>query len=335
MSLDPQIAQLLEQINAAPPMSRGTPEEARDGFRKLTTAAAAFAPEITVGAIEDIEVDGAEGRLPARLYRPPTDSLTSRSVGASSERRRQAAGREAEDLPGVICPTLVFFHGGGFVIGDIDSYDAQCRRLCRDGRVAVLSVEYRLAPEHPFPAAADDAVAAAEWALANVDRLGGDPARMAIGGDSAGGNLAAVASQALKGSDPGFSGQLLIYPVTDFESERPSHEENAEGLFLTGDDMTWFRSQYVGDHDLADPRISPLMAADLSGLPAAVVITAEFDPLRDDGEAYAEALEAAGVSVRKRRFDSLIHGFFAMGTASTAALEAADEVCDELRELLK
>ena len=131
---------------------------------------------------------------------------------------------------------------------------------------------------------------------------------MAIGGDSAGGNLAAVAAQALRGSEPGFAGQLLIYPVTDFESERPSHEENAEGLFLTGDDMTWFRSLYVGDHDLADPRVSPLIAADLSGLPPAVVITAEFDPLRDDGEAYAEALEAAGVPVRKRRFDGLIHG---------------------------
>ena len=330
MGLDPQIAQLLEQINAAPPMSRGTPEQARDGFRKLTAAAAAFSPEICVGSIEDIEVDGAAGPLPARLYRPPRETLTSSSGDASSE----GTGREAEDPLGVVCPTLVFFHGGGFVIGDIASYDGQCRRLCRDGRVAVLSVEYRLAPEDPFPAAADDAVAAAEWALANVDRLGGDAARIAIGGDSAGGNLAAVAAQALGDAEPGFAGQLLIYPVTDFESERPSHEENAEGLFLTGDDMTWFRSLYVGDRDLKDPRISPLMAADLSGLPPAVVITAEFDPLRDDGEAYAVALEAAGVPVRRRRFDGLIHGFFAMGTASTAALEAADEVCDELRELL-
>ena len=331
MPLDAQISQLLEQINAAPPMSRGTPEAARDGFRKLTSAAAAFAPEVTVGSVEDLEVDGAEGRLPARLYRPPPESLTSRPVGTSSE----GTGREAEDPLGVIsCPTLVFFHGGGFVIGDIASYDAQCRRLCRDARVVVLSVEYRLAPEDPFPAAADDAVAAAGWALANVDRLGGDPARIAIGGDSAGGNLAAVAAQALREAEPGFAAQLLIYPVTDFSSERPSHRENAEGLFLTADDMAWFRSLYVGDRDLSDPRISPLMAADLGGLPPAVVITAEFDPLRDDGEAYAEALEAAGVPVRRRRFDGLIHGFFAMGTASTAALDAADEVCAELRELL-
>ena len=177
MPLDAQIAQLLEQINAAPPMSRGTPEEARDGFRKLTAAAAAFSPEIRVGSIEDLEVDGAAGPLPARLYRPPT---------------------EAEDPLGVVSPTLVFFHGGGFVIGDIASYDAPVPAALPRRRVAVLSVEYRLAPEDPFPAAADDAVAAAEWALANVDRLGGDPARMAIGGDSAGGNLAAVAAQALR-----------------------------------------------------------------------------------------------------------------------------------------
>ena len=305
--LDPQIAALLEQINAAPPMSRGTPEEAREGFRKLTTAAAAFSPEIEVDSIEEIEVDGADGPLETRLYRPLGDA---------------------------VCPTLLFFHGGGFVIGDLVSYDAQCRLLCRDGGVAVLSVAYRLAPEHPFPAAADDAIAAAEWTLANVERLGGDPARVAIGGDSAGGNLAAVAAQALRDREPGFAGQLLIYPVTDFSSERPSHAENAEGLFLTGDDMEWFRGLYVGESDLTDPRISPLLADDLAGLPPAVVITAEFDPLRDDGEAYAEALEDAGVPVRRRRFDGLIHGFLAMGTASPAAAGAAQEVCGELRELL-
>jgi acetyl esterase len=312
-------------------MSRGTPEEGRAGFRRLAMASAAFAPQVEIASVEDLEVDGAVGPLPARLYRPPRDSLTSRPGGTSSE----GTGREAEDPLGVISvPTLVFFHGGGFVIGDIESYDSQCRLLCRDGGVAVLSVEYRLAPEDPFPAAPEDAVAATRWALENADRLGGDPGRVAVGGDSAGGNLAANASLALRDHEPAPAAQLLIYPVTDFDSERPSHAENGEGLFLTLDDMEWFRSLYVGDADVRDPRVSPLLAEDLSGLPPAIVITAEFDPLRDDGEAYAEALEAAGVPVVRRRFDSLIHGFFAMGTASSAASDAIEEVCAELRKAL-
>ena len=255
--------------------------------------------------------------------------MTSRSGGPSSE----GTGREAEDPLGVV-PTLVFFHGGGFVIGDIDSYDSQCRLLCRDGGVAVLSVEYRLAPEDPFPAAPEDAIAVTAWALDNADRLGGDPDRVAVGGDSAGGNLAANATQALRDHQPVLAAQLLIYPVTDFTSERPSHEENGDGLFLTLDDMEWFRSLYVGDGPVDDPRVSPLLAEDLSGLPPAIVITAELDPLRDDGEAYAEALEEAGVPVTRRRFDSLIHGFFAMGTASKAAERAVEEVCKELANAL-
>jgi acetyl esterase len=157
---------------------------------------------------------------------------------------------------------------------------------------------------------------------------------VAVGGDSAGGNLAANATQALRGHEPGLAAQLLIYPVTDFSSERPSHTENGDGLFLTTDDMEWFRSLYLGDRPLDDPRVSPLLAEDLSGLPPAIVITAEFDPLRDDGEAYAEALEGAGVPVVKRRYASLIHGFFAMGTASRAAAEAVEEICGELKKAL-
>ena len=307
MPLDPQIAKLLEQVNSAPPMSRGTPEQGRAGFRRLAMASAAFAPQVEVGSVEDLEVEGAAGPLPARLYLPAGDGPS---------------------------PTLVFFHGGGFVIGDIDSYDSQCRLLCRDGGVAVLSVEYRLAPEDPFPAAPEDAVAVTRWALDNADRLGGDPDRVAVGGDSAGGNLAANAALALRDHEPALAAQLLIYPVTDFDSERPSHAENGEGLFLTLDDMEWFRSLYVGDADVRDPRVSPLFAEDLGGLPPAIVITAEFDPLRDDGEAYAEALEEAGVPVLRRRFDSLIHGFFAMGVASDAASAAIEEVCAELSKAL-
>lgn len=308
MPLDPQIATLLEHLNQAPPMSLGTPEQARAGFRQMSEAAAAFGPEIEVGEVTDLEVPGAAAPLPARLYQP---AGADRSV-----------------------PTLVFFHGGGFVIGDIASYDRQCRTLCREGRMAVLSVEYRVAPEHPFPAGADDATAAATWALDHAGELGGDPDRVAVGGDSAGGNLAAVAAQALRGHEPALAGQLLLYPVTDFSEERPSVAANGDGLFLTGDDMRWFREQYIGDGPRTDPRASPLRAEDLSGLPPAVVITAEFDPLRDDGEAYADALEAAGVPVVKRRFDSLIHGFFAMGTVSDAAAGAIEEVGEALRNLL-
>lgn len=308
MPLDPQIATLLEQVNQAPPMSLGTPEQARRSFRLLTAAAAAFGPEVEVGETADLELPGVAGELHGRLYRP---------AGA--------------DGP---APTLVFFHGGGFVIGDVLSYDAQCRTLCRDGETAVLSVDYRLAPEDPFPAAADDAVAATKWALDHADELGGDPGRVAVGGDSAGGNLAAVVTQALRGHTPALAAQLLLYPVTDFSTDRPSVAENGEGLFLTGDDMRWFREQYIGERDRTNPRLSPLLAEDFSGLPPAVVITAEFDPLRDDGEAYAEALTSAGVPVVRRRFDGLIHGFFAMGTVSPAAASAIREVCGELRDLL-
>lgn len=306
MPLDPALAPLLEQVNALPPMSQGTPEEARAAFTQLTSLAASFLPPPEVGEVEDLEVDGGEGPIPARLYTP--------------------AGAEKP------LPTLVFLHGGGFTIGDIASYDAQCRTLCAGAGVALLSVEYRLGPEHPFPAAADDAIAATGWALDNADRLGGDPDAVGVGGDSAGGNLSAVAAQAHRDR---LAGQLLIYPVTDFTTEHDSLARNGEGLFLTRDDMEWFRSNYLPDEaDGADIKASPMLADDLSGLPGAVVITAEFDPLVDDGEAYAEALEAAGVPVVKRRFDGLIHGFLALGPVSPMASEAVEQVCADLRDLL-
>ncbi len=308
MPLDPQIAALLEQLNQAPPMSLGTIEQARANFSRMSTATAALGPEVEVGEITDIEVPGAVGPLPARLYKPAN----------------------AEGL----LPTLVFFHGGGFVIGDIATYDSQCRILCRDGRSAVLSVEYRVAPEHPFPAAAEDAVEATAWALDHADELGGDSDRVSVGGDSAGGNLAAVTAQALRGHEPSLAGQLLLYPVTDFSEERQSVAENGEGLFLTADDMRWFREKYIGDASPTDPQASPLRAEDLSGLPPALIVTAEFDPLRDDGEAYADGLEAAGVPVVRRRFDGLVHGFFGMGAVSDAAADAIEEVGASLRDLL-
>jgi len=308
LALDPQIGALLERMEGAPAMSEGTPEAARESFRRLSLASAAFAPAIEVAGTEELTVDGGEGPLPARLYRPAADGAV---------------------------PTLAFFHGGGFTVGDIASYDSQARLLCRDGGVAVVSFEYRLAPENPFPAAVEDAVAATTWVLDHAAELGGDAERVAVGGDSAGANLAAVSAQELRGRERGLAGQLLIYPVTDFATTRASVEENGEGLFLTADDMRWFESNYLPeDVRREDPRVSPLLAADLSGLPPAALVTAELDPLRDDGEAYAEALAAAGVRVITRRFDGLVHGFFAMGAFSAAAREAVGQVCADLRELL-
>lgn len=310
--LDPQLAPLLEQLNAAPPMSDADPQTARRNFRTLLTLSSGMGEPPEVAAIEDLEVPGGDGPIPARLYRPVAEGPV---------------------------PTLVFFHGGGFVIGDVEGYEGQARLLCHDVGAAVLSVDYRLAPEHPFPAAIDDALTATRWALASVADLGGDPARVAIGGDSAGGNLSAVTAQTLQGegdgSIPALAAQLLLYPATDFTGKRPSYEANGEGLFLTLDDMLWFEGHYLAEETpRKDPRVSPLLAADLSGLPPAIVATADLDPLRDDGIAYADALCAAGVEVIDHRYDGLIHGFLALGVISEAARAAVEEICADLRKLL-
>jgi acetyl esterase len=309
MPLDPDTAALLEQVNQAPPMSQGTPEFARDMFRTMSAYAASRVPPIEVAATEDIEIPGEGMALPARVYRPRGDGPF---------------------------PTLAFFHGGGFTIGDIDSYELQCRDVCAQAGAVVVSTDYRLAPEHPFPAAVDDCTAAMRWIGERLDGFGGDARRYAVGGDSAGGNLAAVCAQVARDEGgPPLAAQLLIYPATDLFTERPSHSENAEGYFLTRADMEWFQTNYVPSHvDEDDPRISPLKARDLSGLPPAVVATAGYDPLRDDGEAYAEALTAAGVRVIHRRFDSLTHGFFGFGPFSAAAREAIAQICVDLRDVL-
>ena len=292
MTVDPQIAALLETVNAAPPMSSGTPEEGREAFRTLNLLAARFAGEVEVGSVEDV----SDGPVPMRVYRPSGD----------------AAG------------TLMFIHGGGFVIGDLDSYDFQCRTLCSKAGVVVVSIDYRLAPEHPFPAAVEDAAAALDWVLAHED------GPYVIGGDSAGGNLAAVTSR------PELAAQLLLYPVTDMVTEWPSIEENAEGMFLTRDDMQWFNNHYMGgDESLrSDPRASPALG-ELGDSPTTLIYTAQYDPLRDDGDAYAEALSAAGVKVIHRRFEGLIHGFFALGPLSQAAAGAVERVCEDLRDVLR
>jgi acetyl esterase len=296
VTVDPPIAVLLERVNAAPPLSSGTPEEGREALRTLYLLAARFVPQVEVGSVEDV----TEGPVPMRVYRPSGDGPH---------------------------PTLMFIHGGGFVIGDLEGYDAQCRVLCSRVGATVVSIDYRLAPEHPFPAGVEDALAAFDWVVAN------ESGPFAVGGDSAGGNLSAVVAQARSSE---LAAQLLLYPATDMLTERPSLEENGEGLLLTRDDMEWFHGHYLGGDEAlrSDPRVSPGLAEDLTGLPPALVYTAQYDPLRDDGDAYAAALSKAGVKVIHRRFDGLVHGFFALGPLSAAAQAAVDTVCDDLRALL-
>ncbi|HEV7917987.1 MAG TPA: alpha/beta hydrolase [Solirubrobacterales bacterium] len=308
MELDAQIKQLADNLPGGLTLPFGDPVTAREEFLRISVAGATLVEPFELGEIRDLEIDGADGRLPARLYKPATDEAS---------------------------PLLLFLHGGGFVLGDLESYDMMCRILCHRSGVEVLSVEYRVAPDHPWPAAADDAVAAARWTFEHADEIGADRARIAIGGDSAGGNLAAVAAQALRGSEHSLAGQLLIYPVVDFNNSYPSIEENADAPLLNREVMVWFNGLYIGvDDDRSDPRISPLLADDLSGLPPTLVVTAGFDPLRDQGDAYAEALKNAGVEVVHQRFPSLIHGFFGLGPLSKGADDAIREVCDALRDLL-
>ena len=265
-------------------------------------------PVTEVGGVRDFEIPGPAGPLRVRHYAPPT-----------SER----------------APLTVFLHGGGFVIGDLDSHDEPCRIVCRYAGVHVLSVDYRLAPEHPFPAAVDDACAALAWAQAHAESLGADPRRVAIGGDSAGGNLSTVASRlAPDGARP--VAQLLIYPPTDAVTTRASHGFFGEGFMLTVRDGEAFSKFYVGGTGVArdDPRVSPLYATDLGRLPPALVVTAGFDLLRDEGEAYAAALAKAGVKVRTRRVDSFGHGFIHMTGVAPAAREAMIAIARDWRALL-
>jgi acetyl esterase len=277
---------------------------ARAQLRKLARLMPAAATTTAVGVgVKDLTVTGAAGPLRARHYTPS----------------------EPVDEEG-LRPLLVFFHGGGFVLGDIDTHDALCQVICRDAEVHVLSIDYRLAPEHKAPAAVEDAYAAYLWAVDHVGELGADPARIAVGGDSAGGNLAAVASQLARNEGAPLPAlQVLIYPVTNyFNKDTRSKTLFADGFFLTKKDMDWCQAHYLGGAAIgaADPRISPLLADDLSRLPPAVVVTGGFDPLRDEGTQYADALAAAGVPVDHRQFGSLIHGFanfFPLGGGSASA----------------
>lgn len=306
--LDPQIKTLHEAIPGGLGLPMGDPVEAREIFRALNVGVAESQPPADLAAEEDIELPGPAGALRARIYRP------------------HGAGP---------LPTLVYFHGGGFIVGDIEAYDMQASTLAERAGVVLLSVDYRLAPEHRFPAGVEDAEAATRWALTNVARLGGDAARVAVGGDSAGANLAAVTAQTLRGEQARPSAQLLIYPVLDFANEYPSRSENANAPLLTEERMEWFNGLYLPDRaNPRDPRLSPLLVDDFSGLPSALVATAGYDPLRDEGMRYAEALSAAGVPLRHLHYGSLIHGFLGLGPFSECAADAIDEVCAAAGELL-
>jgi acetyl esterase len=272
-------------------------------------AAAATGRPVPVRSVTDLTIDGPAGPLAARHYTPGE--------------------------PGGPHPLLVFLHGGGFVLCDLDTHDQVCRLLCRTAGVQVLSVAYRLAPEHRFPAAFSDAWAALGWAAANAAWLGADPARLAVGGDSAGGNLAAVLAQRAAGAgSPALALQLLIYPAVDRITPYRSLELFADGFFLTRAAIDWFHRHSSAPGDRDDPRRSPIGGAGLPDLPPALVVTAGFDPLRDEGETYAAAMAAAGNEVRLRRHPGMIHGFINMVDLSPAARAALLEVAAEARAML-
>jgi acetyl esterase len=275
--------------------------------RRLRDARVFAGKTIELERVRDLELPGPAGPIAARLYVPP-------------------------GLPEP-APLVVYYHGGGHVIGDLDTHDQPCRFLALKTPAMVLAVDYRLGPEHPFPAAVDDALAAFEWAHAEARSLGADTDRIAVAGDSAGANLAAVVCQltvAAGGPVPAF--QVLIYPVIDYSSKRPSYELFGEGFFLTREEMDWYRDNYFAKpEDRSDPRASPILAPDLAGQPPAHVVTAGFDPLRDEGEDYAQRLREAGVTTTLRREPDLVHGFISAVGLGGRAAEATAGVAAAIR----
>ncbi len=304
MPLDPQIITVMEAVAALglPPNNEVSPEQARINGKLRPRA-----PGPEVGKVEDRTIPGPAGEIPVRIYTP------------------EGSG----PFPG-----LAWFHGGGWVVGDLDTADSSARNLCALANCVVVSVDYRLAPETKFPGAADDCYAATQWLAANAGSLNVDGSRIATGGDSAGGNLSAAVS--LMSRDKGgceLVFQLLVYPVTERNFDNVSYIQNGEGYSLTRDGMIWFWDHYLAsDADAVNPYAAPMHASDLSGLPPALVITAEYDPLRDEGEAYARKLAEAGVSTTCTRYDGMIHGFFGMPAAVDRAKDAVNQAASCLRE---
>lgn len=307
MPLHPAAQALMEQLSAGGEirLEEMSPDEARQAFSGMSLL---DGDPVEMDSVRDLVADLPQGALGLRLYR------------ADSRPRP---------------PAIVYFHGGGWVIGDLDTHDSTCRRLARASQCAVVAVDYRRAPEHPFPAAVEDCHAAVAWVADNAAALDVDGERLAVAGDSAGGNLAAAVSlMARDRGAPRIDFQLLIYPATDRACDTDSMRDNAEGYFLTRAAMLWFWNQYTGPSVEPSPYHSPLGAESLDGLPPALVITAEYDPLRDEGEAYARRLLGAGVPATLRRYDGMIHGFVSMAGLLPQGAEAIAEAGAMVREAL-
>jgi acetyl esterase len=302
MPLDPQTEALIASVAGGKPVEQMTVQEMRDALEQRVSITGGT-PE-AVAQVLNSEIPGPGGPIAVRIYVPD---------GADSPK-----------------PALVFFHGGGWVRGSLNTHDLACRSLANGAGCIVVSVDYRMAPEHLFPAAVDDCLAATRWVVDNASQLGVDPKRVAVGGDSAGGNLAAVVAQQLRET---VIFQLLIYPVTDRSFETQSYRDNADGYMLTREAMRYYWRTYQPDDSLADdPRASPLRAADLSGLAPALVITAEYDPLRDEGRAYAERLKAAGVPTAYSEYAGTVHGFVTSAGVLDLGKQAVRESAAALRE---
>ncbi len=315
MPLDEDARQLIAGLEAAFPAIGVDVTDAAQARRILSEQPALEIAPVPVGRIEERMISGQHEDVPARIYWPD--------------------GRDGPE--GAPLPLIAFFHGGGFALCDLDTHDAVCRNLTNMVDAIVVSVDYRLAPEAPFPGGVEDCFAATEWTHKHASELGGDPARIAVVGDSSGGNYAAVvAMMARDRSGPPIAFQYLIYPVTDYSFDSASYVENGQGYFTTTTHLRWYWEQYIGTDEVAgsDPYASPLRADDLSGLPPARIITAEFDPLRDEGEAYAARLSEAGVNTTVRRFDGMFHGFFTFSAFFPPGQQANEEEFAVLKQHL-
>ncbi len=312
VKLDPDAAAVFKAFQEAgrPPYESASPAEARELYLKGRLVTNPDPPELK--SVQPLTIPSPDSGIPARVYTPKT--------------LRQSGGRS---------PCLVFFHGGGWVIGDLDSHDVVCRKLAHEGELIVIAVDYRLSPEAKFPAAVNDAIAATAWIAANAKQFGIDASRISVGGDSAGGNLAAVvAIHARDHNGPELAGQVLIYPGTDFRMTHPSHSEPETSILLTHSVIRWFKDHYLnGAEDIEDWRASPARIENLAGLPPAYVLTAGADPLRDEGDEFAKRLAEAGVPVKYRTFPGQFHGFFTMGKLLPQANVAAQEIGQWLKEL--
>lgn len=302
------------------------------------TEIATFLEKIAgLGAPPLADVDVAENRAgmvaDAREFWGDVEAIASTEEHLVPSGRHTIMIRSYRPATAGSLPALVFFHGGGWVVGSVDTHDGPCRSLANLAGCAVFSAEYRLAPEHPFPAAADDAVAALAWVCDQAGALGLDPSRISVAGDSAGGNLAAVAARRVARRGVPLASQVLVYPVLGASTETPSYSTCADGYFLTRDSMRWFLGHYAATPgDLEHPDLAPLLADDLTGLPPAYVATCELDPLRDEGALYAERLREAGVPVTHEDWPGMIHGFMLMRTVTPAAGELIGQVVAFLRE---